>query len=559
MPAAMVAECSDPFAQENFAFYSEDNNLMLAVVSNFKGLFTTHSASASKITSRGSLSATSGEVPPACSEQKTELPNSPRLMPKSLRKPRSCTSSQLSAGSSASLGSGLTQKTWVGPTDDVVDPGEWRNLRWSSVESQMAEEITIRQPGILANVVKSKLFETVCAVVILLNCASTGMEAHQNATGELGLQGERFLKISEHIFAAFFVCECWIRFKVYGFKGFVPQTLEGRQNLADLVLVVCDCIIFTWIMPLLAYLFGFHSEAKFLRILTVLRATRLARLIRVFRRTAALRDARLLIQGLCDSSRTLFWVVVVIFFVTYTFSIFGVVIIVGQLEVELHRVDSEDDRMRIRNLLEILGGIDRMMFTLIQVLCQDSFTSIIREIMVFVPGSWVFFYAYIVVGCLVLLNLMAAIIVENALETSRNDTELKMHEKEQVQSMHFHELQELFIMMDTDKSGTVCWDEFMKSFEDSEMSRKWMMLDFHPEDCWELFTLLDVHQSGDIPIDHFFTSLRRSKNTATSRDIFWLQRRIDMMLRQMGGDTPSRPYSKTRGSIGLGPRNMSIP
>jgi len=90
---------------------------------------------------------------------------------------------------------------------------------------------------------------------------------------------------------------------------------------------------------------------------------------------------------------------------------------------------------------------------LLSAFSEDSFTSIIREIIVFVPGAWVFFYAYIVVGVLVLLNLMAAIIVENAVETSRNDSDQKMLEKEQIQSQHFKELQVLFIMMDTDKSG----------------------------------------------------------------------------------------------------------
>jgi len=78
-------------------------------------------------------------------------------------------------------------------------------------------------------------------------------------------------------------------------------------------------------------------------------------------------------------------------------------------------------------------------------------------------------------------------------------------------------------------------------------------------DCWELFTLLDVLQTGEIPIDHFFTSLRRSKQTATSRDLLWVQRRIEMLSRQMAGETTSRTYSKSLGSIGLGPCNISIP
>lgn len=196
---------------------------------------------------------------------------------------------------------------------------------------------------------------------------------------------------------------------------------------------------------------------------------------------------------------------------------------------------------------------------LLSAFSEDSFTSIIREIIVFVPGAWVFFYAYIVVGVLVLLNLMAAIIVENAVETSRNDSDQKMLEKEQIQSQHFKELQVLFIMMDTDKSGLNSSDTSRTTRAAPAGIMLSCAMSCWDSDCWELFTLLDVLQTGEIPIDHFFTSLRRSKQTATSRDLLWVQRRIEMLSRQMAGETTSRTYSKSLGSIGLGPCNISIP
>ena len=44
-----------------------------------------------------------------------------------------------------------------------------------------------------------------------------------------------------------------------------------------------------------------------------------------------------------------------------------------------------------------------------------------RQVLKYVNWSWLYFYAYIAVARVVLLNLVTAIIVENALAASRND------------------------------------------------------------------------------------------------------------------------------------------
>merc|ERR1719171_1601845 len=72
---------------------------------------------------------------------------------------------------------------------------------------------------------------------------------------------------------------------------------------------------------------------------------------------------------------------------------------------------------------EFFSGLDQSFFTLLQILTGDSWASgIARPILKVHPAMWVYFTIYIAVAVLVLLNLITAIIVENALAMS-NDNE----------------------------------------------------------------------------------------------------------------------------------------
>jgi len=240
----------------------------------------------------------------------------------------------------------------------------------------------------------------------------------------------------------------------------------------------------------------------------------------------------MLIRGLSDSARTLLWTCVVIFFVTYVFSIFGLVMVVTNLLDEKTRLletsSDSPDIQRLDDLLQITGGLDRMMYTLIQVLTEDSFHAFMREILVFVPYSWLYFYCYMAVACFVLMNLVTAIIVENAMQSSQNDREHMLQEKASKQNKDLRELKNLFTLMDADGSGTLSWAEFQESFGDEQMCKKWMLLDFLPEECKELFSLLD-DGDGEIETNEFFEGLTRMKGHAQSKDLYRLQKCIYKM------------------------------
>lgn len=201
-------------------------------------------------------------------------------------------------------------------------------------------------------------------------------------------------------------------------------------------------------------------------------------------------------------------------------------LITSELKKQMVEADNHDDVLRIQEIMEAVGGLDLFMATLIQLLTMDSWNQLlIIPIKRYIPYSWIFFYAYIAVAVFVLMNLVTAVIVENARTSGRMDEDQELKSKEKAKRAELAELELLFLMMDADGNGTLSWDEFKAAFDDPTMAKKWKLLEFQPEECHELFKLLD-DGDGEIETQDFFDGLGRMKGNAQSKDVFKLVKEV---------------------------------
>jgi len=166
------------------------------------------------------------------------------------------------------------------------------------------------------------------------------------------------------------------------------------------------------------------------------------------------------------------------------------------------------------------------MYTLVQLLTLDSWNGIVRQIVKWISWSWMYFYCYIAIAVVVLMNLVTAIMVENALSNSKTDEDKQLSVKERQKQLEIKKLNQLFMLMDDNGDGTLSWEEFKEAFENPIVSNKWKLLDYEPEECKELFRLLDPG-NGMIPITDFFDGLHRMKGTAQSKDVFRIMKRLE--------------------------------
>jgi len=265
--------------------------------------------------------------------------------------------------------------------------------------------------------------------------------------------------------------------------------------------------------------------------------------VRVVQRIPQFREAWLLLRGLMDSIRVLFWTVMVIMFVTYIFAIMGMVMISKEL-VERRDIAAEagdeSNLKELDELLEFVGGLDLMMSLLVQLLTLDSWNFLVRRIVKQMSWAWMYFYSYIAVAVFVLMNLVTAIIVENAVATSRNDEDHALKAREKKQRAELSQLQSLFEIMDVDGSGTISWAEFKGAFEDPDIAKKWKLLDFEADECRELFGLLD-DGDGEIETTEFFEGLSKMKGQAQSKDIFRLMKDMKVLMAEVMQSSPRSP------------------
>ncbi|CAE8680297.1 unnamed protein product [Polarella glacialis] len=378
-----------------------------------------------------------------------------------------------------------------------------------------------------------KLFEGFFCVIICLNCITIGLEAHYEVqTGGVPRTMADFLFVSEQLFTFMFTVELILRIRALGFHSLCPTSRSNLWNFIDAGLVVSS-VVFTWIIPVLR-LMGLHADIPSARSVSALRVARLFRLAHVVRKVELLREVWVLVRGLSDSLRVLFWTVVVIFIITYIFAVFGLTLLSKQLfEISQTESLSPDDRLQVDRLTDYFCGLGSIMFSLVQVLTLDSHVTIMRPIMKYIPWSWLYFYAYIAIAVFVLMNLVTAIIVENAVSNGRNDEERQLHYREQRKSQELVQLKQLFHLTDSDGDGSLSWDEFQLSFSDPDVCNKWKLLDFEPEECQKLFQLLD-EGDGIIDTDEFFEGLSKMKGAAQSKDVFALRRQVEDLKAAVG-------------------------
>lgn len=406
-----------------------------------------------------------------------------------------------------------------------------RTSRTSAMEIPPTE-ISERFPTLNA-LVRSTAFETLVAAVILMNCATIGIEVDATVT-TVSEELQQVAAVCEHIFCAFFLVEFVLRLCFLGWRIFVPcvpsptvSSGEQLQNFMDALLVWGTGVFMSWIVPLAGL-----STGK-IRVFTVLRAFRLLRLVRVVRKLPAFNEVYLLIRGLSASTRTLFWTVVVVCLITYIFAIFGVVLISAEVELASDRAshDPNSNSQELADLdmlVEATGSLSSWMYTLIQVLTLDSWNAIARPLQRYVAGSWAFFYCYVAVAVIVFMNLVTAVIVENALSHSKQDEETLLAQKDQEQKSLLKTFRCLFEVMDEDDSGTLTLEEFQGAFETKEVATKLKLLGFKEEDCQVIFNLLD-EGDGCLTIDEFFEGLQEMKGPAQAKQVFMVRKRVEQI------------------------------
>jgi hypothetical protein len=175
---------------------------------------------------------------------------------------------------------------------------------------------------------------------------------------------------------------------------------------------------------------------------------------------------------------------------------------------------------------DVLGG----MFTLFQVITLDSWTGISRALHGSYPIIGIYFLAFVAIGCMILNNLVVAVICANAFATVEEDEELQAAMKKQELQDQIEELTEIFETIDVDGSDKIRREEYEEALTrrnggiiydklrianlvDDEIQNLWDFLDFPTE----------------IDSNFWATQIRALKGDCKAKDSF----RVSMNLKKL--------------------------
>lgn len=319
-------------------------------------------------------------------------------------------------------------------------------------------------------------------------------------------------KVCNILFLVIYSVDVGLRFYAFGWRYF----LLNVWNFCDIMVVF---------FGILGEILG--SVLSYADTLKLLRLVRLLRLMRVMR---MLRELYVIIHGLLNTLKAVFWASVLMFILLAILSVLAVEFLHG-MSVE------------IASNTTLFEGCDR---------CSESFSSwqdaLVTLFVTLVLGEdwnplviglyqhkgWPFlaFVIAFLTVTLGVMNLVLAVIVDAAADAREKDVKhkLEMKREEKVKaSAKFHEL---CLAMDENGDGYISMSELLNAFECNEDLRQTLeVLDVDKDDLDCIFLLMDSDNSGDVSYSEFADLLLRMKSQ-DSRTILLFIKYYVLELRQ---------------------------
>lgn len=308
----------------------------------------------------------------------------------------------------------------------------------------------------------------------------------------------------EHFFTGAFLIEMIV--KLYFLK--ITYFAEG-WNRMDCFLV-CMSILDNWIItPMSGGEGSALGQLSVLRVIRIMRVARMVRLLKVFK------ELFVILKGIIDSMRTIFWVCLLLVLTMYVCSILCVDIMgredapYGGWDDDTEVVEAASGADKWNNYL-FFGRITRSMYTLFNIAMGEESTIIMRATFERQPIMLFFFVFFIVFMSFGVLNVIIGVIVDSTNEAAkameREDVEKIKKEKLKV----LLKIREMVFALDEDESGSISEEEIVAGWHDPRFKELLMEVNlpkgFSPE---EMLCLLDTDGDGELTFDEFITSFYR--------------------------------------------------
>jgi len=378
------------------------------------------------------------------------------------------------------------KKSQSSPLDKLVkqEMMKAKTLSGPQVEEEQASSLLRKE---VKRIVDSNYFEYVTGSVIFLNLIMIGIEAQVSLLMEEEFPPWSWPWVSERVFLLIYCIELALRF----FAG--EKLWKDFWFCTDACLVTVGVFALV-IMPLTeldAFIFGPEK-------LLIVRGVRLLRLVRALRMFKHFKVMWRLINGLLTAGQTIMSTTALLLVSLFVFSCMAVELIAKD-NILLESPETSDI------VRKHFWGVDVSIVTLMQFVTLDSVASIYFPIISERPLLGLYFLTIIMIISIGLMNLVTAIILENAMECAAEEaleerSSLKSKVKEAIPG-----LVDLFETLDRDGSHSLTRDE-MSCVDESVFPQRFLdnacvgsIVDF--------FDYLDVEKKQELTQEEFVLNL----------------------------------------------------
>jgi voltage-gated sodium channel len=310
----------------------------------------------------------------------------------------------------------------------------------------------------------------------------------------------------DHFFNFVFLIEMGIKLYFLG-KGY----FQDGWNRMDCLLVSMS-ILDSWVIKPLTSGNGEDNasvlgQLSVLRLIRIFRVARLARLLKVFK------ELWIILKGIIESLRTMFWVSCLLLLTLYVSSI----LCVDELGRDTYWA-YEDDEDIINASLSVgqwnnyvyFGTITRSMYTLFNVVIMAEWSEIGRPAVERKPSMILFFILFIVFTTFGILNVIIGVIVDNTMEAAKSREE-ENKEQEQLKKLELlTQIRDMVFSLDTDGSGSIAIEELREGWNQPLLQNLLENVNlpkaFSPQ---ELLHLMDNNSDEELSYSEFMKSFYR--------------------------------------------------
>jgi len=395
------------------------------------------------------------------------------------------------------------------PHGELNRPSQDSGQRGNLFSSEGRKEGTEIFNSWIRRFVKTQWFEGVCAGLIVGNAALVGIETeYLSSSGEVPTACNT-LQICLNVW---YVIELLCRFAADG-KRFFTSSDELRWNMFDIALVATS-IIDLFVAAFTTAGLAMGRMFRGVRMVRILRTIRLSRQlhqhVRVFRK---------MVFSLISSTQTLFWSMLLLFFLLYSFA---VCFTQGAVYEMLDWNDSFSDDA-YEDLLKYFGSLGKTLYSLYQAISFGINWGVLVDPLLAADSYFTVALFFIFVGVSIFgaLNVVTSIFVDSAMQSTQHYQDLLVHEKIHNVKVYTEHIKKIFRQIDLDNSGDITFSELKNFLANTSLGLKsyFDALEVNASDAWVLFKLLDRDGSGRVDIDEFCDGCIRLKGEARSFDI----------------------------------------